>query len=64
MLEKARGLSCDVAVLDLEDSVAPEAKDAARAVCAALKDFIEGAVRLSPNAPCGKRLKPWSASTR
>ena len=38
MLEKARGLACDVLVLDLEDSVAPEAKDAARtAVCAALK---------------------------
>ena len=28
-LEKARGLACDVVVLDLEDSVAPEAKEAA-----------------------------------
>jgi citrate lyase subunit beta / citryl-CoA lyase len=40
MLEKARGLICDVVVLDLEDSVAPEAKDEARAaVCAALKNY-------------------------
>jgi citrate lyase subunit beta/citryl-CoA lyase len=40
MLEKARGLACDVLVLDLEDSVAPEAKDEARAaVCAALKHY-------------------------
>ena len=30
-LEKARTLPCDVVVLDLEDSVAPEAKDTARA---------------------------------
>ena len=30
-LEKARTLPCDVVILDLEDSVAPEAKDAARA---------------------------------
>src|SRR3984893_6198212 len=38
MLEKARGLPCDVVVLDLEDSVAPEAKDAARrAVFAAVE---------------------------
>ncbi len=30
-VEKARALPCDVAVLDLEDAVAPEAKEAARA---------------------------------
>jgi len=30
-LEKARTLPCDVLILDLEDSVAPEAKEAARA---------------------------------
>ena len=30
-LEKARGLAADVIILDLEDSVAPEEKDAARA---------------------------------
>ncbi|MDR3508056.1 MAG: CoA ester lyase [Caulobacteraceae bacterium] len=29
-IEKARGLACDVVILDLEDAVAPEAKDAAR----------------------------------
>ncbi|WP_312406728.1 aldolase/citrate lyase family protein, partial [Brevundimonas sp.] len=29
-IEKARTLDCDVAVLDLEDAVAPEAKAAAR----------------------------------
>ena len=40
MLEKARGLTCDVVVLDLEDSVAPEAKDEARtAVCTAVKHY-------------------------
>src|SRR5580658_11116397 len=30
-IEKARGLACDVVILDLEDAVAPEAKPAARA---------------------------------
>jgi len=39
-LEKARALPADVIVLDLEDSVAPEAKDAARAAAlAALGQF-------------------------
>lgn len=53
MLEKARGLSCDVVVLDLEDSVAPEAKDAAReAVCAAVRSYgaREVVVRINPLA--------------
>ena len=37
-IEKARTLACDVVVLDLEDSVAPEAKIAARALaCEAVK---------------------------
>jgi len=31
-IEKARTLACDVVILDLEDAVAPEAKDAARAM--------------------------------
>jgi citrate lyase subunit beta/citryl-CoA lyase len=40
MLEKARGLPCDVVVLDLEDSVAPEAKEDARAaVCASIRNY-------------------------
>ena len=30
-IDKARALNCDAVILDLEDSVAPEAKDAARA---------------------------------
>jgi len=51
MLEKARGLPCDVVVLDLEDSVAPEAKDSARdAVCAAVRNYgpREVVVRINP----------------
>jgi citrate lyase subunit beta/citryl-CoA lyase len=37
-IEKARALPCDVVILDLEDSVAPEAKTAARALaCEAVK---------------------------
>jgi citrate lyase subunit beta/citryl-CoA lyase len=51
MLEKARGLACDVVVLDLEDAVAPESKDAARAqVCAAVRNYSgrEVAVRINP----------------
>jgi citrate lyase subunit beta/citryl-CoA lyase len=38
-IEKARGLPADVVILDLEDSVAPEAKAEARAMgCAAARD--------------------------
>jgi len=58
MLEKARSLPCDVVVLDLEDSVAPEAKDAARdAVCAVIKQYgqREVVVRINPlGSPYGK----------
>lgn len=58
MLEKARGLSCDVVVLDLEDSVTPEAKGAARdAVCAAVKNYgpREVVVRINPlSSPYGQ----------
>jgi citrate lyase subunit beta / citryl-CoA lyase len=58
MLEKARTLPCDVVVLDLEDSVAPDAKDAARAgVCAAVKTYgaREVAIRINPlSTPWGK----------
>ena len=58
MLEKARHLPCDVVVLDLEDSVAPEAKAAARdAVCAAVKSYgaREVVVRINPlSASYGK----------
>ena len=49
MLEKARDLTCDVVVLDLEDSVAPEAKAAARdAVCAAVKSYGRREVVVRP----------------
>jgi len=52
MLEKARGLACDTVVLDLEDSVAPAAKDAARdAVCAAVKTYGGREVVVRVNAP-------------
>jgi citrate lyase subunit beta/citryl-CoA lyase len=51
MLEKARDLACDVVVLDLEDSVAPEAKAAARdAVCAAVKSYGQREVVVRINA--------------
>jgi citrate lyase subunit beta/citryl-CoA lyase len=59
MLEKARGLSCDAVVLDLEDAVAPEAKEQARAaVCAALRSFgsREVVVRINSLA------SPWGSA--
>jgi citrate lyase subunit beta/citryl-CoA lyase len=34
-VEKAKGLACDVVILDLEDAVLPDAKDAARSAAAA-----------------------------
>ncbi len=38
-IAKARGLNCDVVILDLEDAVAPDAKEAAReAACEALRE--------------------------
>ena len=56
MLEKARTLACDVVVLDLEDSVAPEAKDAARArVFAAVKTYGAREVVIRINA----QSTPW-----
>ena len=58
MLEKARALPCDVVVLDLEDAVAPEMKEAARAqVCAAVGNYSdqETVVRINPlSSPEGK----------
>ena len=38
-IEKARSLDCDVVILDLEDAVAPEAKEAARAQAVAASGF-------------------------
>jgi citrate lyase subunit beta/citryl-CoA lyase len=58
MLEKAGTLPCDVVVLDLEDAVAPEAKDRARTnVCSALKTYgsREVVVRINPlSSPQGR----------
>ena len=58
MLEKAQVLPCDVVVLDLEDAVAPEMKDAARTqVCAAIGNYggRETVVRINPlSSPEGK----------
>ena len=57
-VEKARALACDVVALDLEDAVAPEAKEAARdAVCAAVKNYGDREVVVRINAlstPWGK----------
>ena len=60
-LEKARTLDCDVVALDLEDAVAPEAKDAARgAVCqlvaARAFGWREVAVRINSLS------SPWGAA--
>ena len=50
-LEKARGLAADVIILDLEDAVAPEEKDAARErICRVVHDYAprETVVRINP----------------
>ena len=55
-LEKARNLPCDVVALDLEDSVAPDAKNVARhAVCAAVKNYGDREVVVRINA----LSSPW-----
>ena len=41
-VEKARGLDCDLVILDLEDSVADDAKDAARAAAIAAAEGWDG----------------------
>ena len=58
-VEKARSLPCDVVILDLEDAVAPEAKEAARtAAVAAVKagGFGRREVVIRVNA----RGTPWA----
>jgi citrate lyase subunit beta/citryl-CoA lyase len=60
-LEKARSLPADALILDLEDAVAPEAKEAARAqVCAAVKAGGYGGreVVIRINGP----ETPWGAA--
>lgn len=47
-LARVRDLACDAVIVDLEDAVAPGAKDAARAAVAASRDFgRETAVRIN-----------------
>jgi citrate lyase subunit beta/citryl-CoA lyase len=51
-IEKARGLACDAVVLDLEDAVAPEQKDEARAAmveAVRAGGFLAGAVAVRVN---------------
>lgn len=56
MIEKARGLDCDVVALDLEDAVAPEHKNKAREnACAALAEFKPREVVVRING----RDTPW-----
>ncbi len=58
MLDKARGLTADEVILDLEDSVAPGEKDEARsAVVAAVRDgeWSAATVSVRINAP----VSPW-----
>ncbi len=51
-IEKARGLACDMVILDLEDSVKPEAKETARAAAlAAAGDFGGRIVAIRLNDP-------------
>ena len=59
-LDKARTLACDVVIVDLEDSVAPEAKAAAReaAVAAIRQGFPGKTVALRVNATG----TPWAAA--
>jgi citrate lyase subunit beta/citryl-CoA lyase len=58
-LEKARGLSADVIILDLEDSVAPEEKDAARdRAIKAVRDYAPRETVIRINAAG----TPWHAA--
>jgi citrate lyase subunit beta/citryl-CoA lyase len=58
-LAKARELPCDAVVLDLEDSVAPEAKDAARA--AAVEAMRSGFGRREMVVRCNGLDTPWGS---
>jgi citrate lyase subunit beta/citryl-CoA lyase len=59
MLEKARGFACDTLVLDLEDSVAPDAKHFARIqACAAIGTFAGPEIVVRINA----LSSPWGSA--
>jgi len=59
-IDKARGLNCDVAVLDLEDAVAPEFKVAARA--AALTAIRDGGFGPRLGVRINALDTPWGAA--
>jgi citrate lyase subunit beta/citryl-CoA lyase len=59
-IEKARELSCDGVILDLEDSVAPEAKDEARAN--AMEAVREGFGGRQVAVRCNGLDTPWGAA--
>jgi citrate lyase subunit beta/citryl-CoA lyase len=56
-IEKARELPCDAVILDLEDSVAPETKDAARA--AAIEAVRSGFGQREVAVRCNGLDTPW-----
>lgn len=60
-LEKARGLDCDMVILDLEDAVAPEAKPAARAM--AVEAILAGGFgHREVLVRCNGLETPWGAA--
>lgn len=59
-IEKARTLACDALVLDLEDAVAPDAKDAARD--AAVNAVREGFGKRVVAVRCNLLDSPWGAA--
>ncbi|WP_156679200.1 HpcH/HpaI aldolase/citrate lyase family protein [Sphingomonas profundi] len=50
-MEKARGLACDMVILDLEDAVKPDAKDTARAAAEVAAGFGDRIVAIRLNGP-------------
>ena len=64
-LEKARALPADALIFDLEDAVAPEAKEAARAAVVAAITAGGYAPRVMASGPCcGWRSAAAGASPR
>ncbi len=60
-LEKAKNISCDALIFDLEDAVAPDAKDAARAnACAAASSGDYGNREITIR--CNSLATPWGAA--
>ena len=60
-LEKAQGIACDAIIFDLEDAVAPDAKDLARQqACAAVTSGLYGTKELTIR--CNGLDTPWGAA--